>query len=486
MIREFFTTRSSIQQLLVVMLLSLPCAFFVTFDAEISRILPEKIWKTLYIEQSPLKVSLLMPILSVVVIFVVKQINYSSAQYIGLTLIFIAAQTGGLKLGRINGLDIVTFGIFVRGLVLHMKNPDTQLKLSSLFFFALALQGLNLLTLMHQPPVQHVIGAIGLFKMFILAMILTQLINSTESILFATQAIIVIALLSSLIAISQAVLYYIFSIDITFIDQFGGAADTHFKPTPFGMLPRASALNTTAQHLSSFLLIALPFTLFENNEAQLTNEKIFKVLLLLLGVVSTWNFGGIFVAIFLMGIYPYVRWPNYSIHIICGMLIISVLAYFSGVLEWIYLHSFGDSGVSKGVDQRHTLLNIGLETLFRLPLVGEGLRGFADNSSGNYWHRPVHNSYVQAATEIGFVGALVFLGLMLTKLTQLVILMSHSEQNIQLIKAAFSALLGLSLLMFSEPMLDHSNTWILLGVIEALIISSTHLKIANNSNVNIE
>lgn len=467
------------QPRLIIILLALLSAIFVELDAEISKMLPAQIWKTLHIEDSSLKVSLIMPIILLILTCITKLVGNKSAQHIGIALIFIAAQTGGLKVGRINGLDVVTLGILVYGVALHLKYPETSLKLSSLFFFALALQALNLLTLIHQSPLQHIIGAIGLFKMIILAFLLVQIINSDKTLLFATQALVFIALLSSLVALCQAVLYYLFNIDITFIDHLGGSADTHFKPTPFGMLPRASAFNTTAQHLSSFLIIALPFTLFEHNNPRLTKVKLIKVLLLLAGILATWNFGGIFAAVFIIGIYPYVRWPNYIIHILFGMMLLGVLAYYSGILEWVYAHSFGDSGVAKGVDQRHTLLTIGLETLFRLPFVGEGLRGFAENSSGNYWHRPVHNAYAQSATEIGILGAIVFVGMILTKLTQLAILSLHLGKNVYLFRATLLALLGLCLLMFSEPMLDHSNTWILLGFAEALIVGHANFRLNN-------
>ena len=112
---------------------------------------------------------------------------------------------------------------------------------------------------------------------------------------------------------------------------------------------------------------------------------------------------------------------------------------------------------------------LGLESLLRFPLIGEGLRGFTD-TSGNFWHRPVHNAYLQAATEIGLLGALVFGALLLTKLTQLAILARGVDNEAYAIRAGFLALLGLGFLMFSEPMFDHSNTWLLLGLAEALIV----------------
>lgn len=448
--------------------LALLSAALVSFDADLSRMLPDRIWRALHIEDIPLKLSLTMPPLLIALWWARRFVQDWPLHHVAIALIFVGAQTGGIKLGPIDLLDIATISALLAGVAIRLKDTAATLKITSLLFFAAGLFGLNFLTLIHQHPVQHLVGAIGFFKVAILAAILLHLINDEKSISFAVRALITVALLSSLSALFQSMLYYAFGIDLTFIDHFGGA-DTHFKPTPFGLLPRASAFNSTAQHLSSFLLIALPFALFERSNRSRLMWKFFKVNILLGGILATWNFGAIFAALFVIGLYPYVRWPRHIIQIGMGMLLFIALLYFSGGLEWLYAHSFGDVGVGKGVSQRHTLMYLGLESLLRFPLIGEGLRGFTD-ASGNFWHRPVHNAYLQAATEIGLLGALVFGALLLTKLTQLAILARGVDNEAYAIRAGFLALLGLGFLMFSEPMFDHSNTWLLLGLAEALIV----------------
>lgn len=448
--------------------LALICAAMVTFDAAISRAIPSQIWRILHIENFPLKSSLTLPPLMIALWWARRFTRAIPLKHIAIAAIFVASQAGGLKIGPIDPLDVVTLLIVMAAVANRLNNPTAGLKITSLLFFATALIGLNVLTLIHQPPLQHIVGAIGLLKVVLLAAVLLHLIDDQKSILFAGRAVVTVALLSASAALMQALLYFQFGIDITFIDHFGGT-ETHFKPTPFGMLPRTSAFNSTAQHLSSFLLIALPFALLSRNEIERPLRKLLTVAVLLSGLVSTWNFGAMFAALFILLCYPYLRWPRYAIHIAMAMVLLVIGSYYSGLLDWLYAHSFGDAGVAKGVSQRHTLMYLGLDSLSRFPLFGEGLRGFADISA-NYWHRPVHNAYLQAATEIGLIGGLVFAVMLITKLTQLAILAHVATQDSGHIRAAFLALLGLCLLFFSEPMLDHSNTWILLGLSEALII----------------
>lgn len=308
--------------------LALLCAAMVTFDAVISRVLPAQIWRVLHIENFPLKLSLTLPPLLIALWWARRFARAIPLKHVAIAVIFVASQTGGLKLGPIDPLDIATLFILLAAVVNRLYDPTATLKITSLFFFATALLGLNVLTLIHQPPAQHLVGAIGLLKVVLLAAILLHLIDDKKSILFAGRALVTVALLSSSAALLQALLYFAFGIDITFIDHFGGA-ETHFKPTPFGMLPRASAFNPTAQHLSSFLLIALPFALFLYNGLEHPLRKLFKVAVLLSAIVATWNFGAIFAALFVLACYPFLRWPRYAIQISMAMALFVIVSYYS-------------------------------------------------------------------------------------------------------------------------------------------------------------
>lgn len=146
-----------------------------------------------------------------------------------------------------------------------------------------------------------------------------------------------------------------------------------------------------------------------------------------------------------------------------------LLLYYFGVLEWIFDQVF-NAGVVKGASQRGTLLELGLEKLDRNILVGTGPQGFA-TFSGNFWGRPVHNAYLQIATELGLVAMLVFTTAMLALLTALVLTLKrvrdlHDRATLLCMIMAQGILIAI---MMSEPMMDHSNTWFALAIVQVSI-----------------
>jgi len=238
---------------------------------------------------------------------------------------------------------------------------------------------------------------------------------------------------------------------------------------------RASSLNATAQHLSGFLLLALPFVLFRITRDR-GGRRWFWLLsegVLLTGILLTWNYMAFFAVGVVLIVFPFLRWPRLAVQILIGAALLATLFYYTGVLEWLYEMSFGNASIAKGLSQRLTLLNLGFEKLYRNPWVGVGLQGFPF-FSGNFWHRPVHDAYIQAATELGVLGAIVFITMLATLATQLAFLArAGTRYSREVLLPALLAFLGLVLLMLGEPMLDHSNTWLFLGLVSAMISTAT-------------
>lgn len=93
--------------------------------------------------------------------------------------------------------------------------------------------------------------------------------------------------------------------------------------------------------------------------------------------------------------------------------------------------------------------------------------------SGNYWGRPFHNAYFQAWTEIGLGGLLVFVAMLMTQATMLAFAAFSAPHALRtLVRGTLLALLGIMGLMMSEPMLDHSNTWLMLALAQAVIAAA--------------
>jgi len=279
----------------------------------------------------------------------------------------------------------------------------------------------------------------------------------------------IIAIISAIIGCTQSFLFLSTGSSFTLIDQFGGM-DTQFKPTPIGMVMRASALNCTVQHLSAFLLLSLPFFLF--NFTKPNQEKPIRMLLvvflMLATILLTWNYVAFFSCAVILILFPFVRWPNYSLQIILAMMLFLMFAYYIGLLQWIYSVSIGDAGVSKGLMQRMALFEFGLESMQENIWLGSGLRSFAE-SDGNFWHRPVHNAYFQAFTELGLLGGLLFIVMLLTLFTQLCHISLIAKNHTELLRPAILGFIAILCLMIGEPMLDNSNTWMYLGLTQSML-----------------
>jgi O-antigen ligase len=91
--------------------------------------------------------------------------------------------------------------------------------------------------------------------------------------------------------------------------------------------------------------------------------------------------------------------------------------------------------------------------------------------SGNFWGRPVHDAYVQTMSEIGMVGGFVFIGMFLVILTQLLLAgVKATKDGEGRLRPCLIAVLALMALMISEPDMDNSNTWLILGLTETAIL----------------
>ncbi len=122
----------------------------------------------------------------------------------------------------------------------------------------LALVILNLPNVIHQNPVRFLSGNVALGRYLLLAILIPNIVTSGKAFDFTVRALIAVATAVAIIGIVQFLASYLLGINVTLIDP----PDSAFKPTPIGMVMRASALAITAQHYSGFLTLTLPFLLF--------------------------------------------------------------------------------------------------------------------------------------------------------------------------------------------------------------------------------
>jgi hypothetical protein len=380
--------------------------------------------------------------------------------FAAMALLFVASQLNGIGAGPADIFDLALFGILAVWIVTHALDVTRHLRLSVLFFLA---TGLVVLTIAHMPlmsPVPWFIGLFGITRVTIIALLVVDLCRDPRMIDAALRLFVATAVVSAVLGIVQFTLAYLGIFYFTLITP----AISAFKPTPIGFVMRASGLCITAQHFSSFLVYALPFALWRFSDLRRVRDGL-AIGIILAGLAVSLNFGAMFAAMLVVGLMPFLRWPHLTIHLALGLVGLLSVAYFVGGMDVIYDLTFGDAGIAKGVDQRKTLFILGLEQFGRNPLIGTGLHGFGD-VDGNFWDRPVHNLFGQAAVELGLAGFLIVLAIFVILTLDLARFAGRSvTARVGLLMLAAAIMLGQS-----EPNLDQSNLWLVLALAQAMIL----------------
>lgn len=446
-------------------------AGLVLLDPYISRILPNGVWRFLYLENSPYQFLPLAVVAAIALgIIGIQMGRTGSLTAVGIVLMMIASQTNGFRFTVLDPLDVTILIGFVVWLASRIGGAQTSITIGVVAAAAAALMLLNLPNILHEKAGTYLRGNFSLFRCVLIAMLVPNLIRSSRGFDFAVNAFMSVAVASAIVGIAQFIASYLFGFYFTLIDP----PETAFKPTPIGMVMRSSSLCITAQHYSAFLMLATPFMLFAFTRPNVKTSFRFgmavAIVIVQLGLLASWNFGAIMVDAVAVVFLPFFRWPRLSIQFFVTYLLAAGTAYFSGLIELIYNLTFGDTGVAKGVSQRMTLIELGITKLYRDPWVGTGAYGMAD-FSGNFWGRPVHDAYIQTMSEIGMVGGWVFIAMFIIVVTQLLLAGIRATPDGEgRLRPCLIAVLSLMALMLSEPDMDNSNTWLILGLTETAIL----------------
>lgn len=446
------------------LLLPLGAALLVVLDPFLSRLFPTDAWLELGLAQAPIRFTPMTVVIVACALQVIRVAGQAASfAALALILLLVASQLNGLGAGPLDIFDLTLFGLFLAWLARMGTDATRTVPLSPLLFYAMALV---LLAIAHLPvlnPVNWFVGMIGIVRVAILVFLIVDLCRDRSTLDLALKALVGVATASAIIGIAQFTLAYFGLFYFTLIEPPVSA----FKPTPLGFVMRASGLCITAQHFSSFLVYALPVALWSATTTPSWSRIGFCVVILA-GIGVSLNFGGIFTALLELSLFPFLRWPSRAIHYGLALLTLVSLAYFTGLLQIVYDLSFGDAGVAKGVDQRKTLFILGIEQVAESPLVGTGLRGFGD-VDGNFWGRPVHNLFGQAASELGLLAPLIMGAVFVHLSLGLGRLLAESPFH----RAAGILLLmmGAALLLAqSEPNLDQSNLWLVLSLAQVVVL----------------
>lgn len=471
--RQFlsFVSPPNIPALIGIVLSAAVLGLIVSFDPYLATYVPESIWSMVFLYYFPYKVTLVTAVSLIILGLIALGISKAREKKDIIIVLFVSSmQLHSFGAGGLDPQDILVIILFASIFAQALADPNFNFKLPLVMYFALAMGILDLPNATIDNPGHFVIGLIKYMKSAIIPLILVHILITERLIRVFINTFLIVAFISACIGIAQVIIYSLTGIAYVFVDELSEA----LKPTPWGMMLRAHGLMPETHGLMSFLLIALPFSLYFLAKSKSSLHKLIFVTLtvtLLSGIVLTWSYSGVIGAGIVLGLFPIFIWPNKSIHYILALLMIPVFLYFTDLITDIINIIKGEYSMSTGIFQRKSLTLWTIEELMRNPWIGRGydtVRFF----SGNYWQRPVHNAYLEAWTSIGPIGFIIFTTMMLTFTTSTLILgfSGSSEQNIRLRMVAL-LLVAFMFVMIAEPMMFGGITWVLLGFSQALILT---------------
>jgi len=461
---------SSLLRLIGLLFAGITIGAIVGLDPYLATYMDEHYWSLMYLYEIPFKVSLITAgLFCVVCLIIAWAARAREFREIQIVAMLVSMQLVSIGAGGLDPIDLLTVGFTALIISYALVNPHNTIEFPLIMYFALAIAILDLPHAAIDKPAHFTIALIKYSKSAILPLILVHILSSERLVRVFVKTLIAVAFVSACIGILQVMVFMYSQIPLVIVHDFEDA----LKPTPWGLMLRAHGLNPETHTLLTFLLTALPFSLYSTVTSSSTRDKIIFGTVtgtLIMGVFFTWAYGGIIAVFVILGLFPIFVWPHKSIHYLLALLLIPIFLYATDLIVVIYEIIRDEASMSTGIWQRKMLNLIALEELGRNAWIGRGFET-VQFFSGTYLGRPVHNAYLQAWTATGPIGFIVFLSMLLIFTTSTFILgFSGSGEREYRFRMITLVQIAFMILMISEPMLFSASTWVLLGFAQALIL----------------
>jgi O-antigen ligase len=388
---------------------------------------------------------------------------------VAIVVVLVCGAASGLNAGRIEMSDLAMLLIvgFFFATALVERHP---IRLPMwLLIVVLMLMGCSLASVLN--------GGFGSFlaqRSFInkcvLILATASIVATAGLTLFVVRLLPALAVISAVLAIGSLIVYQSTGISLIADD----IAAQGFKDTPFGRLPRATALMPTSQSLAHLLLLGLSSLLF------LPIRPVLRVLgagVVCFAIGCTFSTGAYVTMALVMVAFPFIMWPQRSLHFLTAYAASGLVAYYSGAAHWIYDTLIVPLG-GKGAGDRVTYLQTGLEVIQQYPVFGIGLRAI-----GRSLTSLVHNAYVQLTAELGIPAGVLFTGMIaFVTITAGLAAFKRLAGDMQLaMKGLFLGMLALGIHFLFEPFYDNYFSWAYLGLVAGAVAGlSTNREIGNS------
>ncbi|MGE5093502.1 MAG: O-antigen ligase family protein [Betaproteobacteria bacterium] len=437
-------------------------------------LISRRIWRKVHLLDFPAKASLLASIALVAASVAVYYARRATdARTLMVVLMAIAMQTSGVKFypTPLNLITVLPFVVILFVLAESVMRPSAPIHLTSVTFFALLLLLLDLpyaIDLNVYAPTRFIINFTSGLKAIAVAIAIILVIDDERHLRAALRALVIVGIIAAIIGILQILLDKFAHITFSLVTE---KAQT--KPTFLGTVLRASGLTTWSQHLADYMLLVLPFMLFSVMTARRAWHRLgwlAAIAAVLAAVVLTFSYAGYFGVAVILVIFAFLWWPQRTPHFVLAVVVVCAVGYVFDGHKWLYAKYEKYVASSTGMVERRVYLHATLDELTRDPWAGSGFYA-EEEFSGNYYRKRVHNTPLQAWSNLGLAGLAVFLGMMALVYTQLWIAgaCAREERWRHRLQALALGMTGAGVAMLAEPNLTAPHTWYMVGLASAAV-----------------
>lgn len=301
---------------------------------------------------------------------------------------------------------ILQFALLMVVLILAergLRRGDVKLRLTPLIFPLAWLAVAATITFLLVPKIGASTVKYGFRLSFLaLVVILPAVLRNRRHVEILFHYLLLGAIFSATVGILQHVLSIASGQPVTF-----ATADFRTVITPFGVYPRCTGLmlhpNHQANALGSVAMLALFFALRPAGRIS-PGRRIYYLLAyfyLWVAVILSWSRSGWLALMVATALLPILRWPRLSLfYLVLGGLA-AYVGYTTGVLEAFY-EWVKDLNASSA-DFRWRITQIAARAFWDHPWFGVGMDQMVEYN--NPFNLQVHNTYLQALSEMGLFGS---------------------------------------------------------------------------------